>query len=325
MNRLTRRSVLRGTLALSLGLSLGLAAMAAKPATAADYPESPITMLVGYGAGGQTDLVARATAKVMSEKLGVPINVVNKPGAGGAVAARDLQKLQPDGYTILFNSNTVVNSAPFIMDRVDFKPDDFEYAGMITAFQVGMAAPKDAPFGNITEYVDWARKNPGSSYGALSPEARLYIEQIAKKTGIKVNIVPLQSGSEMINALLGGQVMMAFSGGIHYRYPDQLKSVSALTTFRHPSAPDVPTIEEEGFPLGMDSRTTLFLPKGTPRAVLEKLSEALKAAETDAGFNKVADAAGIPIKYFDVDAANKEMRDTYAKNKGIMEAAGLVK
>jgi tripartite-type tricarboxylate transporter receptor subunit TctC len=317
--------MLGGTLALSLALSLGLAAFAAEPAMAADYPESPITMLVGYGAGGQTDLVARATAKVMSEKLGVPINVVNKPGAGGAVAARDLQKLQPDGYTILFNSNTVVNSAPFIMDRVDFKPDDFEYAGMITAFQVGMTAPKDAPFDNITEYVDWAGKNPGSSYGALSPEARLYIEQIARKTGIKVNIVPLQSGSEMINALLGGQVMMAFSGGIHYRYPDQLKTVSALTSFRHPSAPDVPTIEEEGFPLGMDSRTTLFLPKGTPAAILEKLSEALKAAETDAGFKKIADAASIPIKYFDVAAANKEMRDTYAKNKGIMEAAGLVK
>ena len=255
-------------------------------------------MLVGYGAGGQTDLVARAAAKVMSEQLGVPINVVNKPGAGGAVAAHELQKAAPDGYTILFHSNTVVNSAPFIMERVDFTPDDFEYAGMITAYQVGMAAPKDAPFNNITEYMAWAKKNPGSSYGALSPEARMYIEQIAKKGGLDVNIVPLQSGSEMINALLGGQVMMAFSGGIHYRYPDQLKTVSALTTFRHPSAPDVPTIEEEGFPLGMDSRTTVFLPKGTPRPILDKLSAALKAAETDANFKKVTARGEHPDQVF---------------------------
>ncbi len=313
----TRRDVLGAALALGLGAL-------ASPALAADnYPDGPITMLVGYGAGGQTDLVARAAANVMSKQLGVPINVVNKPGAGGAVAAHELSQAKPDGYTILFHSNTVVNSAPFIMKNVTFTPDDFEYAGMITAYQVGMAAPIDAPFNNITEYIEWAKKNPGSSYAALSPEARLYINEIIKKGDLQVNIVPVQSGSDMINALLGGQVMMAFSGGIHYRYPDQLKSVSALTTFRHPSAPDVPTIEEEGFPLGMDSRTTLFLPKGTPRPILEKLSAALKACETDPDFKKVTDSANIPIKYLDVDQAYKEMADTYAKNKSIMEGAGV--
>ena len=321
MSKSTRRSLLAGAVALGLGLTgFAPSAMAAD-----EYPAGPITMLVGYGAGGQTDLVARATAKVMSEQLGQPINVVNKPGAGGAVAAHELQKADADGYTLLFHSNSVVNSAPFIMERVDFKPDDFEYAGMITAYQVGMAAPKSAPFNNITEYVAWAKENPGSSYGALSPEARMYINEIVKKSGIKVNIVPLQSGGEMINALLGGQVMMAFSGGIHYRYPDELKTVSALTSFRHPSAPDVPTIEEEGYPLGMDSRTTLFLPKGTPRPILEKLSAALQAAESDADFKKVTDAANIPIKYLDLDAAKKEIDDTYAKNKGIMMSAGLIK
>lgn len=318
MTHRTRRDIVGAVLALGLG------ALASPVLAADEYPASPITMLVGYGAGGQTDLIARAAASVMSKQLGQPINVVNKPGAGGAVAARELSQAQPYGYTILFHSNSVVNSAPFIMDNVTFTPDDFEYAGMITAYQVGMAAPKDAPFDNITEYIAWAKENPGSAYGALSPEARLYINEIIKKGDLQVNIVPLQSGSDMINALLGGQVMMAFSGGIHYRYPDELKTVSALTSFRHPSAPDVPTIEEEGFPLGMDSRTTLFLPKGTPRAILDKLSDALKAAETDPDFKKVADSANIPIKYLDVDAAYAEMADTYAKNEGIMKSAGLI-
>lgn len=320
MKTITRRNL--------LGLAAGAALATAAPAGAAwaeDYPNGPITMLVGYGAGGQTDLVARAAAMVMSAKLGVPINVVNKPGAGGAVAARDLKNAAADGYTILFHSNTVVNSAPFIMENVDFTPDDFEYAGMITAYQVGMATQKDQPFNNIAGYVEWAKKNPGSSYGALSPEARLYINEIAKKNGLDVNVVPLQSGSDMINALLGKQVALAFSGGIHYRYPDDLKSVSALTTFRHPSAPDVPTIEEEGYPLGMDSRTTVFAPKGTPRPILDALSAALKVAETDPDFAKVAKAADIPIKYLGVDEAYEEMRSTYAKNKGIIESAGMTK
>ena len=320
MLKFTKQAVL----GLAAGALLGLGGLVQLSHAAEGFPNGPITMLVGYGAGGQTDLVARAAAKVMGEQLGVPVNVVNKPGAGGAVAARDLKNAKQDGYTILFHSNTVVNSAPFIMEKVDFTPDDFEYAGMITTYQVGMATQKDQPFNTIAEYVAWAKKNPGSSYGALSPEARLYIQEIAKKNDLQVNIVPLQSGSDMINALLGKQVALAFSGGIHYRYPDELKTISALTTFRHPSAPDVPSIEEEGYALGMDSRTTVFLPKGTPRDILDKLSAALKAAETDADFKKVAQAADIPIQYLDVDAAYKEMRDTYAKNKGIMESAGLI-
>lgn len=312
----------RGLLAATFGLALAIAGLVPEPVTAQEYPDKPITMLVGYGAGGQTDLVARATARVMSEQLGVPINVINKPGAGGAIAARELQKAKTDGYTILFHSNSIVNQAPFIMERVNFTPDDFEYAGMITAYQVGMAAPADAPFNNLSEFIAWAKENPGFTYGALSPAARMYIERISEQEGLDVNIVPLQSGGEMITALLGKQVIMAFSGGIHYRHPEELKTVSALTSFRHPSAPDVPTIEEEGFPLGMDSRTTLFLPKGTSPDILDALSAALSVAETDVDFKKVTDAANIPIMYFDVDAANAEIRETYEKHRKILQGDG---
>lgn len=316
----TRRRLLGAAVALACAWGIS-----ATPARAAgDYPTGPITMLVGYAAGGQTDLVARAAAKVMSERLGVPINVVNKPGAGGAVAARELQKASPDGYTLLFHANTVVNSAPFIMQRVDFTPGDFEYAGMLTAYQVGLVTQKDAPFDDLKGFVAWARQNPGFSYGSLSPEARMYMEQIARKEGLQANIVPLKGGGEMINAILGRHVVLALSGGIHNKYPEQMKMVTALTSFRHPSDPDALTIEENGYPLGMDSRTTLFLPKGTPRPVLDRLAGALKAAGTDGGFKKVVAAANIPIMYFGVDEAYREMAASYAKNKQIMESVGIV-
>ncbi|MDF2370974.1 MAG: tripartite tricarboxylate transporter substrate binding protein [Rhizobiaceae bacterium] len=314
----TRRNILGAAVAMTIGCT-GLM----PEAVAADYPAKPITMLVGYGAGGQTDLVARATARVMSADLGVPINVVNKPGAGGAVAASELEKSANDGYTLLFHSNSVVNSAPFIMKQVSFTPESFEYAGMITAYQVGLATQKDSPFSTLSEFVIWARENPGSSYGALSPEARLYIQEIAKKEGLDINIVPLKGGAGMMNALLGRQVVLAFSGGIHYRNPDELKTIASTTTFRHPSAPDARTIEEEGYPLGMDSRTTLFLPKGTDRAILDRLSAALKMAASDEEFKTFTASANIPIMYLDVDEAYKEMSATYTKHKGIMEAAGL--
>lgn len=319
MTNLNRRTILGGALALTMG-AVGFA----PAALAADYPTKPITMMVGYGAGGQTDLVARAAAKAMSESLGVPINVINKPGAGGGVAAAELEKAANDGYTMLFHSNSVVNSAPFINAKIKLSPDSFEYAGMITAYQVGLATQKDAPFNSITEYVAWAKENPGSGYAALSPEARLYINEIIKKEGLDVNIVPVKGGAGMMNALLGKQVVLAFSGGIHYRNKEELKTVASTTTFRHPSAPDAPTIEEEGYPLGMDSRTTLFLPKGTDKAILDKLSAALKAASEDADFKTFTSSADIPIMYLDADAAAAEMAATYAKHKTIMESAGIV-
>jgi tripartite-type tricarboxylate transporter receptor subunit TctC len=118
--------------------------------------------------------------------------------------------------------------------------------------------------------------------------------------------------------------VLALSGGIHNKFPDQIKMVTALTTFRHPSDPKVLTIEENGYPLGMDSRTTLILPKGTPRPILDTLGNALKAAETDKDFKRIVAAANIPIMYLGVDAANKEMHDSYVKNRGILESAGLV-
>ncbi|WP_163851664.1 Bug family tripartite tricarboxylate transporter substrate binding protein [Pseudooceanicola aestuarii] len=295
------------------------------PATAqeTDYPSKPITMYVGYKAGGQTDLVGRATARVLSEQLGVPVNVVNKPGAGGAVAARTLQKDAADGYTVLFQSNSVINTEPHLMKRVSFTPDDFEYAGMITAYQVGLATQKDAPFDTLAEFVDWARENPGFSYGALSPASRMYMEEIARQNDLDANIVPLKGGGDMINAILGEQVVLALSGGIHKKYPDQMKMIAALTTFRHPSDPEVETIDEAGYALAMDSRTALILPKGTPRPVLDRLAGALEAAVEDEKFNQVVSAVFIPIMYKGVDAARAEMEQTYTANKVIFENAGV--
>lgn len=314
MKCLERRSIL------GLAASVALASAGLLPgiATAQDYPTKPVTMLVGYGAGGQTDLVARGAARVLGTQLGQPVNVVNKPGAGGAVAARELTQAAPDGYTILFHSNAVVNAAPFIMDQVNFTPDDFEYGGMITAYQTGLVAHIDAPFDTLTGFIDWAKENPNFAYAALSSEARMYMDTLADANGLEPNAVPVQSGGEMLNALLGKQVVVAFSGGIHYRHPDELKTISATTTFRHPSAPDVLSIEEDGYPIGMDTRTTLFLPKGTPRDVLERISDALSVAADDPDFKKVTDGANIPIMYMNLDEASEEMRSTYEKNKGIL-------
>lgn len=303
-------------------LTLGFGSLAA-PARAADYPEKPITMLVGYNAGGQTDLVARAAAQVLSQDLGQPVNVVNKPGAGGGVAARELTQAAPDGYTIMFHANSVVNQDPFLMKRITFTPEDFEWAGFITVYQAGLITQKDAPFDDLDGFIAWAKENPGFNYATLSPGARMIMQEIAKKEGLDANYMPVKGGGEMINAILGKQAIMAMSGGLHAKYPDDIKTLAVLTTFRQPSWPDAKSIDEFGYSLGMDGRAGLMLPKGTPEAIVQRLSDALAKAETDETFAKVTGAAAIPIMYLDAKGAKAEMERTYREYGDIYRRAGI--
>lgn len=287
------------------------------------YPTKPITMLVGYNAGGQTDLVARAAAKVMSDALAQPINVVNKPGAGGGVAAKTLTQAKPDGYTIMFHANSVVNNAPFLMKRITFTPEDFEWGGFITVYQAGLITQKDAPFDDLDGFVKWAKENPGFNYATLSPGARMIMSEIAKKEGLDANFMPVKGGGEMINAILGKQAVLAMSGGIHAKYPDDIKTLAVLTTFRQPSWPDVKSIDEFGYALSMDGRAGLMLPKGTPAAIVKRLSAALANAETDETFIRITGTANIPIMYLDSEAAKDETMRTYKEYGEIYRKAGV--
>lgn len=300
-------------------LALGFAT----PSLAEEYPTKPVTMLVGYNAGGQTDLVARAAATVLAAELGQPVNVVNKPGAGGGVAARELTKAKPDGYTIMFHANSVVNQDPFLMKRITFAPDDFEWGGFITVYQTGLITQKDAPFDDLDGFVEWAKANPGFNYATLSPGARMIMQEIARKEGLDANYMPVKGGGEMINAILGKQAVMALSGGIHAKYPDDIKTLAVLTTFRQPSWPDAKSIDEYGYKLGMDGRAGLMLPKGTSPEIVQRLSDALSKAETDATFAKVTGAASIPIMFLNADAAKAEMARTYSEYGEIFRRAGI--
>ena len=317
--KLNRRHLTAALAALLLGTT-GLTG----PARAQEaYPTKPISMLVGYNAGGQTDLVARAAAQVLSAELGQPINVVNRPGAGGAVAARELTQAKPDGYTILFHANSVVNAAPFLMKRVDLTPDDFEWAGFITAYQVSIAAPASAPYDDLDEFIAWAKENPGFSVASLSPTARMIMSEIAKKEGLEVNYVPVKGGGDMVNTLLGNQVAAAYSGGIHVKYPDQIKTLATLTTYTQPSWPEAKSIVEYGYPLAMDMRAGVMFPKGTPQKIVQQMSEALAKAETDETFLKVTGSADIPVMYMNAEEARAEMERTYEAHGEIFRNAGV--
>lgn len=317
LTRLVKHLTTSATLALGV-----IAGLAASPALA-EWPDRPISMLIGFNPGGQSDLLGRAVAQAMAEELGQPVNVINKPGAAGGVALAQLKAMPADGYTIMFNPSQTITLTPALMKQVPFSIDDFDYAGMLTRFDIALIAPTSAPFDDYAGMVAYAKENPGMLYAALSATTRVFADEIARANGLDIQIMPVNGGPGMVNAILGEQAMLAYSGGVHHRYADQMKVIAALTTERNVGSPDVPTIAELGLPIGMDMQTVLITPKGVPADVLAKLSQTLEKVSTNAGFAKVAESMNAPIAYVDAAGAAAEMRKQLDSNLAVMKAAGV--
>jgi len=299
-----------------------IALTAASPALA-EWPERPISLIIGFGPGGQSDLLGRALASVMTEELGVPVNVVNRPGAAGGAALAGLRAMPADGYNIMLNPSQTITLTPALMAQVPFSIDDFAYAGMITSFDIALVAPTSAPFDDYAGMVAYAREHPGILYAALSATTRVFATEIARANDIDIEILPVDGGPGMINAMLGEQALLAYSGGVHHRYPEQMKVIAALTSERNIGSPDVPTINELGLPIGMDMQTVLIAPAGTPDAVIARLEATLAAAAENPGFAEVADSMSAPIQFRTAAEATAEMHRQLAANLAIMQAAGI--
>ena len=297
-------------------------ALVAGTASAADYPTKPVNLYIGYKAGGGTDTVGRVFAKVLSRELGKQVNVVNKAGAGGGVAAMLVARAKPDGYTLLFNPSNSMTAGPHVTKKVKVKVEDFEYAGMLTAYQPALVAPSDAPFNNFAEFVSYAKANPGVKYAALHPLSRMAMQIIAKKHGLTINTVPVKGGSGMLNVVLGKQVDLAYSGGIHTRHPDKIKVLVPLTSERQAATPDLPNLLEQGIAYSANAMTTLAAPKGTPADIMSKLAAAIKAASADPLIADISAKTKFPIFYKDPAGTVAEMNAQWNAYKAIVESTG---
>jgi tripartite-type tricarboxylate transporter receptor subunit TctC len=306
-------------------IAIGIgSALISGAAMAADWPTKPVTLYIGYKAGGGTDTVGRVFARVLGRELGQQVNVVNKPGAGGGVASMSVARAKPDGYTLLMNPSSSITANPHVTKKVKVKPEDFEYAGMLTAYQPALVAPSSAPFNNFEEFVAYAKKNPGVKYAALNPFARMTMQVIAKEKGLDIRTVPVKGGAGMLAVVLGEQVQIAYSGGIHSRHPNKIKAIVPLTSDRQPATPDMPTLAEQGIPVEANAMTTLLAPKGTPDAIMNKLAAAIKVASEDPMILDISKKTMFPIFYRDREAAMAEMVKQWAAYKSVVESTGYI-
>ncbi len=287
MKTLFQSCVLGGLKAL-LVLSLSATVHAQTTASAANFPSKPIKIVVPFGAGGIADLTARVIAQKMSENVGQPVVIDNRPGAGGVVAADVVAKSEPDGHTLFLISNGTAVSAT-LMKSLPFDPiNDFVNVGLLATFDISILSTFDAKFNSLADVIQYAKNKPGTlNIGSINigSTQNLTAELFKSSTGLDAQVVPFNGTPALMTALKGNQVDVAVEilGPVMPQIKAKNFKVLALTgEQRNASLPDVPTAKELGFKnLVASSWNGLAAPAKTPKAVVERLNKEINAALHD--------------------------------------------
>jgi tripartite-type tricarboxylate transporter receptor subunit TctC len=263
-----------------------LLAAAVAPASAQQFPTKPITFVVPYAAGGNVDISTRILQAGIGETLGQPIIVENRPGAGGLIAGDYVARSAPDGYTLFVGSNASILLGPMTMPKPPYRWDQAfaPVSGLAVATNMLLVTP-NLPVKTMAELIDYAKKNPGKLTLATSSGASInhFMAELLKlRTGITWTEVHYRGNAPAINDLMAGHVDVGFmqlTDSRSYLESGKLRALAVLGPKRAPAVPDVPTIIEAGLPdVQGITFNGLFAPKGTPPAVVAKLSGAIRTA-----------------------------------------------
>ncbi|MES2999521.1 MAG: tripartite tricarboxylate transporter substrate binding protein [Pseudomonadota bacterium] len=269
--------------------SLALALFAAAGATlAADpYPSKPIRFVVNSAAGALMDVTARAVAQQMSEKLGQPIIVEDKPGADGQLGIRYVKGQPADGYTILVTANTIAQLPAVKSDPGYDLVKDFTGVGIMNIAPLVLVAPASQPEKSLAEFIATAKAKPNAlstASAGVGTSTHMAAALFMHQAGVKMLHVPYKGNAAALPDLVGGRVNMLFDG-LNSAGPQikdgRLKAYGISSPKRSPTYPDIPTLAEQGLPnYSFHVYMGLVAPAGTPKAVVQRLSEALQYAQS---------------------------------------------
>ena len=266
---------------------------ASTPARAKDYPTRPITLVVPFAAGGPVDTLARIIAVPMARTLGQPILVEDLPGAAGSIAVGKVAKAAPDGYTLSIGhwATHVINGAIYPLQYDLIK--DLEPLGMIATNPMLIVASPKIPVDTFAELVAWLKAKPGkASMGTAGVGSATHIGGLSfqKETGTTVEFIPYKGSAPALQDLLAGHIQIMVdqpSNSLPFVRKGDLKAYAVTAKQRLQSAPDIPTVGEMGYPgLLVSVWYGLWAPKGTPKDVVVRINDALRAALADAAVRK---------------------------------------
>jgi len=290
-------------------LAVALLACALPARAQQDYPNHTIAMVVPFPPGGVADITARPLAEAMTRILRQSVIVENKPGAGGGLGMQYVARAKPDGYTVLLalSSISIIPEADKVLGREPmFQLSQLVPIARFTADPTVLAVRADSPYHSVADLMAAARKSPGSiPYGSSGNYGTMHVpmEMLDEAAGVKMLHVPFTGAGPAIVALLGGQVDAVSTGPSTVMGHVHGGKIRVLATWgeggRHPAFPDVPTLKELGYDAQFSQWTGLFVPAGTPEAVIEKLRAAARAAVDDPTFRNALAKVETPIQYLD--------------------------
>jgi tripartite-type tricarboxylate transporter receptor subunit TctC len=252
----------------------------ASPVSAQNYPNGPIRLLVGFAAGGSSDVLARSVAKALSEGLGQSVVVENRPGAGGNIAAQAVARADPDGYTVLFGTNGTLAIGPALYKNLKYDPvHDLAPVGLLHKLPNVLIVHPSIPVANLTELIDYARRRPGQltfASAGVGSASHLAGELLKAAANIDIVHVPYKGGGAALPDLLSGRVSMMIEtipNALPAARSGMVRALAVTTPMRSSAAPDLLTFAESGLQdIDVSSWTRLFVPAGTPRAIIEHLN-----------------------------------------------------
>jgi tripartite-type tricarboxylate transporter receptor subunit TctC len=319
------------------GIAAGLIALAlgTLPVAAQDYPTRPVTVIVPFAAGGPTDVIARIVTDHMARTLGQTFVIENVVGAGGTTGITRAKRARNDGYTIAMGHLGTHAAAPSLYPNLQYDPvNDFEPVGLAAGTPILILARKDFPAKDLKEFSAYLKANETkvnaahAGVGSVSFTTCLLLNSILK---VKPTAVPYQGTGPSMNALVAGQVDYMCDqivNAVPQVLGGTIKAYAIATEERNPSLPNVPTTKEAGMPEFQASAwNALFAPKGTPKAAVDKLSDALGKALDDETTRKRLLELGSDIPGKDRrggPALTKLVTSEIAKWSPVIKAAGPI-
>ena len=297
-------------------IALSLTAIAVTPtAVQAEFPTRPITLMVGFSAGGSTDMYARAFTSLSHEALGKPMVVVNKPGASGMIGAKSVFGARPDGHTILLASGGgFFIKAANDGDRALVVPmRDLKVLGSIGQAVTALVVPVNSPFKTAKDLVDYAKANPDKrlrwSHPGRSSMKGLTGRLFLKQNGITAQDVPFKGGSKARNAVSAKQVDFSFIGvQLMAGFESKMRALGVMSNERDSIYTDIPTLSEQGLPaLGISNPMIIWGHKDLPEDVVAKLQEAIKSTASSEAYLEMTKTMKISGAYLSPTDARAEI------------------
>ncbi|KPB02342.1 Bug family tripartite tricarboxylate transporter substrate binding protein [Ahrensia marina] len=319
---------LKKLLTTTAAIAVGAATMVASGVTSAmaEYPERPVTLIVPFGAGGNTDAVARAFQADFAEALGGEIVVKNTAGAAGTIGTAEVAASEADGYSLGVIPIGPLTTQPHLRD-LPYDKDSWEYVCNITKNPMVLLVSKDSPFNSVEDVKTELSANPGKYvYGSAGPGTLPHLAMAATMGALDVEAkhLPDSGTADGMRSMASGTIQFfADPPLVLSRY--DVKALASFTDERIEGLPDVPTMKELGHPLNFSIWVGIVAPKGTPADVVEKLSAACGEATKGPNFTKVTESTSTNVEYMDSATFGSFVDSEFEKNGQILKDAGLSK